>query len=225
MKKRIVCFIMAAVLMLLAYPAFACSHRNEDGEPLEYVLKGYIAPQIGVPGYSGDFCCPRCGAVIIPGAQIAALEEPSGPGSGTNPSGPTADPPKTTPQKTNPAVTPEKPAKTKAPAATKKPTKAPKATKKPTAKPKKTAKPTQIPVAVTKTPAPKKDTRPKQTEKPTPTAAKDKKSGQADSQRIRFSTRFPYRRVRMKPQAGIRAEAAGILLLPAASPFQSILGQ
>ena len=44
--------------------------------------------------------------------------------------------------------------------------------------------------------------------------------------RQRFSTRYPWRRVRMTPQEGIKAPAAGILVWPApASPFQQMLNQ
>ena len=87
MKKRVFCFLTAAVmlLLLLPAPALACDHTDEDGEPLKYVKKGYVAPQIGKPGYSGDLCCPKCGAVVIPGAALPALEEPAGPSGGSDP--------------------------------------------------------------------------------------------------------------------------------------------
>ena len=165
MKKRVFCFLTAAVmlLLLLPAPALACDHTDEDGEPLKYVKKGYVAPQIGKPGYSGDLCCPKCGAVVIPGAALPALEEPAGPSGGSDPM--------------------EKPK----PQATAKP----KATKKPAPKnPSKPAGSTAVPESVT-------------------------------AGRERFSPDYPYRRVRMQPSEGIRAEAAGILVWPAAaSPFQ-----
>ena len=120
MKKRLLCLLTAAmlILLILPIPAMACDHTDENGEPLKYVKKGYVAPQIGKQGFSGDLCCPKCGAVVIPGKTLAALEEPAGPGS----TGQT-----------------EKPKQTAAPG----PTKVPKITDKPktTAKPKNTQRP------------------------------------------------------------------------------------
>ena len=74
MKKRALCFLTAAVLVLLlpcASPADGCEHQFR---PTEWILVGYVAPQPGVPGYSGDFCCPNCGAVMQKGQEIAAIE-------------------------------------------------------------------------------------------------------------------------------------------------------
>ena len=50
-------------------------------------------------------------------------------------------------------------------------------------------------------------------------------TGSAGSfRRPRFSKDYPYRRIKMKPEENIRAEAAGTLIWPvAASPFQKIL--
>ena len=82
MKKRILCFLTAAVLALWAAPAFACDH-TQDGEPVGYVLRNHVEPQVGVEGYSGDFCCPLCGAVMVPGQSLPALQPPAGPSDGT----------------------------------------------------------------------------------------------------------------------------------------------
>ena len=84
MKKRVVCFLLVAMMLVLfAVPAIACDHTDEDGNPLKYVSVGYVAPQIGVEGYSGDICCPVCGAVIYPGETLSALEAPYIPGNTT----------------------------------------------------------------------------------------------------------------------------------------------
>ena len=72
---------------------------------------------------------------------------------------------------------------------------------------------------------PKKTARPEKTVKPAgePAGGNAKESGAEKPERERFSRQYPYRRVKMKPEAGIRAEAAGILLWPVAvSPFQSL---
>ena len=74
MKKRALCFLTAAVLVLLlpcASPADGCEHQFR---PTEWILVGYVAPQPGVPGYSGDFCCPNCGAVMQKGQEIPPLD-------------------------------------------------------------------------------------------------------------------------------------------------------
>ena len=80
MKKRVMCFLSAAVLFLLLFPgvspADGCDHAVR---PSEWVLKGYIDPQHGVPGYSGDFCCPICGAVMKKGEPIEPLPEEDDP--------------------------------------------------------------------------------------------------------------------------------------------------
>ena len=265
MKKRAFCFLAAAVLLLLLLPApaLACDHTDEDGEPLKYVRKGYVAPQIGVPGYSGDLCCPKCGAVVIKGETLPALENPAGPGSGTDPdppqkteapkptekptSAPTDTPKPTKAPTPEPTATPQPTkAPTPTPTATPKPTKAltpeppatPKLTKapmpepttvpKPTATPKLTEKPTPEPTKVPKVTKPPKKTRaPENTKKPASTGpgkrGRDPAAADGTLGRERFSERFPYRRVRMRPEEGIRAEGAGILVWPAAiSPFQSM---
>ena len=111
MKKRAFSFLSAAmlILMLLPVPASACDHCDEDGEPLKYVRQGYVAPDIGVPGYSGDYCCPECGAVVIQGWTLPALEDSSGTGGETAPTkepGPTATPAPEPTKTPKPANTP-----------------------------------------------------------------------------------------------------------------------
>ena len=221
MKKRIGCLLMAAVmaLLFLPSPARACDHCDEDGEPLKYKRSGYVAPQIGVPGYSGDLCCPKCGAVVIPGAVLPALEEPAGPSAGTEPR---KQPEKTakpeTPARTERPVQTEKPAKPETPArtATPAPTKAP-------AKQTPKTQPETPAVVQTKRPSgTRKPDQPKTTAKPD--GAGGKKTEGEKTRRERFSRNYPFRRVRMQPEEGVYAEAAGILVWPAAaSPFQSML--
>ena len=71
--KRTICCLAALVLLLLSTVSFAdgCEHRVD---PSEWLLKGYVDPQPGIDGYSGDFCCPICGAVMKKGQPIAALD-------------------------------------------------------------------------------------------------------------------------------------------------------
>lgn len=69
--KRIISCLAALVLLLLSAVSFAeCEHRVR---PSEWLLQGYVDPQPGIPGYSGDFCCPVCGAVMRKGEVIGAL--------------------------------------------------------------------------------------------------------------------------------------------------------
>ena len=77
MTKRALCFL--SVLLLALLPAFAsadCTHHNDDGVPYPLFPQGYIPPQVGVPGYTGDQCCTNCGTVVIRGSEIPALDPP-----------------------------------------------------------------------------------------------------------------------------------------------------
>ena len=118
MKKRVLCLLAAAVaaLLILPSPARACDHTDEDGEPLKYVRSGYVAPQIGVPGFSGDLCCPKCGAVVIPGATLPALEKPAGAAEGSEPKN------QPEPSGKEPSVQPQEPAQPETPAQPEAPT-------------------------------------------------------------------------------------------------------
>ena len=82
MKKRVLCFLTAAVLALVpwAAPADPCLHSD----PVDYVARGYVEPQPGQPGYSGDLVCPYCGAVMVPGG-ILVVEESAGQEDGRPP--------------------------------------------------------------------------------------------------------------------------------------------
>lgn len=176
MSRRILFFLTAAVLILLPFcPAMACEHYDTGqvtGSQL--VRRGYTAPQVGVPGYSGDLCCPTCGAVIFGGKELPALEPPGGPGT-------QGDPPASDPETNKPSATVK-------PAATKKPS----ATRKPSGTKQNGAKATDPPAA---------------------------------PERTVFSSAYPYRRVRMTPEAGIRAEFAGEpVRYGTLSPFQSLFG-
>ena len=218
MKKRVLCFLTAAVLaMLLPVLGFACVHYNDTVEPKDLVTRGYVEPQIGVPGYSGDLCCPVCGEVIVPGKPLPAKTSPSGSsGSTEKPSKPEESGTQAKPEE---AVQPEKPvqpvpqAKPEEPVQPQKPAQtAPREKPEEPEKPKTTAQP-------------KKTARPEKTVKPAgePAGGNAKETGAEKPERERFSRQYPYRRVKMKPEAGIRAEAAGILLWPVAvSPFQSL---
>ena len=78
MTKRILCFLTAAVLVLLPWTAPAeeeeeeeCLHKHKD-------TVGYVAPAVNVPGYSGDYVCLDCHAVLRKGNVLPALEAPAG---------------------------------------------------------------------------------------------------------------------------------------------------
>ena len=80
MSRRILFFLTAAVLILLPFcPAMACEHYDTGqvtGSQL--VRRGYTAPQVGVPGYSGDHCCP---------IRRQGTPRPRTPGRSRNPGG------------------------------------------------------------------------------------------------------------------------------------------
>ena len=76
MKTRLLCFFTALLLLLPALACADCTHHDDDGRPYGLVPKGYVAPQPGVPGYTGDQCCAACGAVVIHGSEIPPLPEP-----------------------------------------------------------------------------------------------------------------------------------------------------
>ena len=199
MKKRALCFLTAAILFLLpwAAPADGCLHSD----PSAYVVRGRVEPQVGVAGYSGDYYCPLCGAKMVSGHPLPALEPPAGPGSQTQSGGTGSEPekPETPVQPKQPAdAAPAQPGQSSGP-----------------------AKP--------ETPVSFPDPGNSKTEQPAareskPAGTKTNKSGNRSVAPKRFSADYPYRRVRMAPVPGIRAEAAGTLVRPkAVSPFQKML--
>ena len=204
MRMRILCFLTAAVLILLPWTAPAekdeCLHKHWE-------LRNAKEADIGVPGYTGDKYCLDCHTVFQRGSNTPALEPPAGAAldgsqdqagdsSGSGSSGQSGKPSK----------------------ATKKPSAKP--TVKPTKKPKKQEKTTTVPVAKT-TPAPKKQSAPDERKKQPSGTGEAVKTG-----RVPFSKKYPFRRVRMNPVPGIQAEAAGVLVWPRpASPLQQILNQ
>ncbi len=216
MKKRVLFFLTAAVMLLASASGLACVHYDKSiVEAKDLKLRGHVEPEIGVPGYSGDLCCPVCGEVVIPGGPLAPKE--NSPGVAVTPGKPSQkkapDQPVTQakpespvrpeePVRLPPQEKPEEPVRTAKPEKTARPTDRTRDGQKPkvTASPERTVKSGQ--------PSPAENTAGPGTEKPA---------------RERFSVRYPYRRVKMQPVAGIRAEAAGILLWSAAaSPFQSL---
>ena len=77
MNRRIFCLLAAFLLVLpsVASPSSACDHCNpDDGEPYPVYLDGYVEPQPGVPGYSGDFRCSHCNGIVEPGGAIYVEE-------------------------------------------------------------------------------------------------------------------------------------------------------
>ena len=217
--KKILVFVTVLILtgaMLLSPAGADCDHHDENGNKLS-VIRGRVAPQIGVPGYSGDEYCSRCGALLKKGRELPALEPSSGPSDGTTKKPETQQPateqPRVT-EKPKATVKPEEPVKPEQPAKTEKPEK--------TKKPKEKA--TEKPPEVVKTPQPGE---PEKTTKPTarPNNGGKKKKADEKPRWEPFSRDYPFRRIRMKPKKGIRAGAAGTPVWPAASPFQGMIGE
>ena len=75
MNKRIFCILTALLLVLpsLASPSATCTHLNPDGSP-NYYLEGYIEPQPGIPGFSGNVRCNICGEIVYPG-QVCYIDD------------------------------------------------------------------------------------------------------------------------------------------------------
>ena len=199
MKKRALCFLTAAFLFLLpwAAPADGCLHSD----PSAYVVRGRVEPQVGVAGYSGDYYCPLCGAKMVSGYPLPALEPPAGPGSQT--------------QSGSSGSEPEKPVQPKQPADP-----AP-------AKPEQSSGPAKPEVPVSyPDPGNSKTEQPASRENSPAAGTKNSKSGNRAAASKRFSADYPYRRIRMTPVPGIRAEAAGTPVQPkAVSPFQKMLSE
>ena len=77
MNKRIFCLLAALLLVLpsVASPSSACDHLDPDtGDPYPVYLDGYVEPQPGKPGYSGDFRCSHCNGIVEPGGAIYVEE-------------------------------------------------------------------------------------------------------------------------------------------------------
>ncbi len=277
MKKRVLCFLTAAVLALLPWAAPAedgddeeCRHEHKD-------TVRYVAPAVGVPGYSGDYACLDCGFVFQKGDVIPAVDDPVGAvmAGGQDDSGgndtdgltepavipavsdPEPDPP---PQPDSPAQ-PEMPAAAPAVQAETQPETKPElpveapavqAETQPETKPEAPAQPAAVsaPEAETAPEVPAVPDPPKAAAEPVPEANPDPvpepvpagaapaaasdpaprqpsggSGGTRPSGRTPFSEKYPFRRVKMNPEPGIRAEAAGTLLWPkAVSPLQQMAG-
>ena len=222
MMRRGLCFLTAAafLLLLLPAPACACEYCEKPGiEKSDLVCKDYQEPVAGVPGsgYTGDYYCPKCGVLVIKGKKADGADDQSG-----SPIQPQEKPDTPSdPEKPAGQEDPEKPAEPEQPVRPK-----PTASSKPTAKPKKTAapKPTAGPKATAK---PKTTARPKTAGsrgKAGQTAGGNGKDAGTEGKKWEpFSKQYPYRRVRMYPEEGIYAKAAGTLIWPVpASPFQKL---
>lgn len=293
MKKRILCFLTAAVLVLLPLAAPAedddeCLHPNKD-------LVNAKEPEVGVPGYTGDYVCPDCHAVLKKGDIIPALEpsvgeamdgsldedgETGGDDSSTgseelpvipassdpqSESQPEPEPqsqPESPTQPENPAqpevpaqpetpVQPAVPAQPETPAQTET-----RAETQPEVRPETPAQPAAVSAQEAETPpeapqvpeAPEPAAETVPEPEPVPEALPEaipaeasapaaapasepasvpKTSGGSSTPRQPgrqpFSTQYPFRRVKMNPEPGIRAEAAGTPLRPKSlSPLQQM---
>ena len=287
MFRRVLCFLTAAafLLMPLAAPADPCPHVDSS----EYVLRGYVEPQPGKPGWSGDFVCPLCGEVMIPGGVIVIgenggqpdgrpapftpvnieEEEPEARPEPETPAQPAeeAEPEKPeTPAQPEPPAQPETPAQTGEQAEEEKPVTPaqPEAQAEPAAAPEEAVVPAnpgkadaeaekpaepETPAVIAAGEESRAETVPEAEPEPLPepvpetvsestpsvvipTGAEgssaspggDQQTATTPGARERFSKRYPWRRVRMTPQPGIQAPAAGVLVWPVpASPFQQLL--
>ena len=280
MKKRILCFLTAAVLILLPWAAPAededdeCLHPNKD-------LVNAKEPEVGVPGYTGDYVCPDCHAVLKKGDIIPALEpsvgeamdgsldedgETGGDGSSTGSEELPVIPASSDPQpesqpEPEPQSQPESPTQPEVPAQPETPVQpaAPaqpetRAETQPEVRPETPAQPAAVSAPDAETPpeapqvpeapepaaepVPEPEPVPAPVPEPVPAEAPDpapapapapapKTSGGSSKPRQAgrepFSERYPFRRVKMNPEPGIRAEAAGTPLRPKSlSPLQQM---
>lgn len=103
--RILMAFLLTAGL-LLSSGSLACEHYPGQVEYEELIQNGYIPPQAGVPGSTGNRLCPLCGAVCIAAEEIPALPEPADhpaaqdgeqPTEGANPS-PDAEKPDANPE-------------------------------------------------------------------------------------------------------------------------------
>ena len=292
---------IAAVLLAagMAFPgaASACGHYPEEVGTEELVLSGYREPGVGVPGWSGDYLCPICGDICIPGEALPAKQPPpEHPASGDPKEEEQAKPREQAGEKE--AVRPaENPAEAEKPAAEEPPrtestesgkqakaeqpaAEAPGAEEPGQAKGRGSGKQTEPEPSAAEAPGAEEPGQAKgrgsgKQTKPEPPAAQAPGAGESTLPEVppesgpreeipavapettpepagsgtpalkakestggarqvpreaplpegRFSRRFPYRRVRLKPAKGIWAEAAGDLIWgPAGSPFQAMFG-
>ena len=78
MNRRILCLLTVLLLVLpsVASPAAACDHNDpETGDDYPTYMDGYVAPQPGIPGYSGDERCSHCQGIIHKGSPIYVDDE------------------------------------------------------------------------------------------------------------------------------------------------------
>ena len=238
----------AAAVLLLPSGGLACDHYPEELGVSDLILIGSVEPQIGVPGFSGDLCCPVCDEVCIPGEEIPALEPES-----TNPyvyneekpSAPEPEPeaqhPPVSETRQQESVRPEEPVNPGEPAKPEEPVNPGKAVK--SEKPSKSGTKDAQKQSEAKS---EKDSVKVAPAVSAPSVPASKRSSAASSgsrgsgggggyvpeaaaepviPEGRVSALYPYRRIRLKPAKGIFAEAAGKLLWPSASsPFQSLFG-
>ena len=242
MKKRLFLFavLLPAVLLLQLRPATACEHYPDIYTVDELILQGYVEPQVGVPGYSGDFCCPDpdCGEVCIPGYELPAKqleapkpaedddpeepEEPEEPGEPDDPDDPENPGEPGKPEGQEEPGEPEEPEEPPAPGQERTetdPQEKEEPEKQPQVAPDRTA-PKQSSTATASTEKQTQSTQNKQTstvkEEITETVLPEG----------RFSRKYPWRRVKFRRIRKARAEAAGELLWKAPStPFQAWLGE
>jgi len=230
MRKRIILLavLLPAVLLLQPQPATACEHYPDIYTVDELILQGYVEPQVGVPGYSGDFCCPDpdCGEVCIPGYELPAKQpEAPQPAEDDDPEEPD-DPEK--------PGEPEKPEEPEGPQEPDEPDAQPASgQEEPGTGPQEKEEPPKQPQIAPDRPASKpSSSAAASTEKQTQstqskqTSTVKEETTENPLPEGRFSRKYPWRRVKFRRIRRARAEAAGELLWKAPStPFQTWLGE
>lgn len=247
MTKRALCFL--SVLLLALLPAFAsadCTHHNDDGVPYPLFPQGYIPPQVGVPGYTGDQCCTNCGAIVIRGSEIPALDPPQEEEANKR-EDPVPVPAAEQPVVEQPVVAqpvveqpvvpqeqpqaPSQPAQPEAPVQTVQNTQPETPAQQAPVQPPETkqgSQPASSPANDLPAPPPENVSQP-QTQQQAPSGQSAPATGgsgrSAKTARQPFSALYPYRRVKLAPQPEILAEFAGVLLWPVAgTPFLNLFG-
>ena len=248
MKKYLLCFL-AAILFLLPVSSLACEHYPGQVADEELEEANKVPPQEGVDG-SEDLICPICGEVVdhvILPALPAPAEHPASSDEENPPAAqPEPEPETIQPEQPEQPLQPEEPAQPKEPAQPARP-------EAPAAKTGGDGAVTGADGGSSSgtsggTPPKAQDTtanvRP-QTDGSAGTQAQAssgtaggggtaRKTGRTNTagtagngaKDSREALSFPFRRIRMKPQPGIRAEAAGELLWPVyGTPLQNIYNE
>ena len=226
MKKHL--FLLVLLFLLPALPALAF-HDHVDLEGAPTLISGYRAPTETEDGSTGDEVCSVCGAVVKHASPIPAVgkqrktaeeEKPNAAPVPAAPDSAPADHPTPVPTAV-PTPVPTPP-----------PTAAPKASEEKSASSEQQAS-DPAPAAPTAQPDLPREKEGRKTSSPSESAPKENSAGARSgsssggrNRRSAFSARFPWRRLRMNPEAGILLPLAGRLVWPVpevSSPLMIIM--